>query len=176
MKNQFIINQGIEQTVLMEDSEEGHPFIKSRPANVKMCFTLLNGDKRRGQVISLTGGGGVNISPIEEYRGQLRMQVDKDAQIRYVTCMQLAVRTDLGTDKKSNNSRLLSRLHSMLSRSLGIFSKGSTRAKLTKQIILGAANSCSTSSKRRKTVQRNLKWSSVMRLLMRPRLKYLRTN
>lgn len=52
--------------------------------NVKMCFTFSNGDKRRGRVINYTGAGGINNSPIDEYRGQLRMQVDKEAQIRYV--------------------------------------------------------------------------------------------
>jgi len=51
--------------------------------NVKMCFTFSNGDKRRGRVINYTGSGGINNSPIDEYRGQLRMQVDKEDQIRY---------------------------------------------------------------------------------------------
>jgi ADP-glucose pyrophosphorylase len=91
VKNQFIINQGIEQTVLIRDSDEGARFMKDRgllSANVKMCFTFSNGDKRRGRVINYTGAGGINNSPIDEYRGQLRMQVDKEAQIRYVVVLQ----------------------------------------------------------------------------------------
>lgn len=50
--------------------------------NVKMCFTFRDGDKTRGRVINYTGHGGINNSPIDEFRGQMRMQVDKDTQIR----------------------------------------------------------------------------------------------
>ncbi|UPX19353.1 RNA helicase [Ascochyta rabiei] len=85
VRNQFIINQGFEQTVLIPNSDEGARFMADRgpmSSNVKMCFTFSNGDKRRGRVINYTGGGGVNNSPIDEYRGQLRMQVDKEDQIR----------------------------------------------------------------------------------------------
>jgi hypothetical protein len=87
VKNVFIINQGFEQTVLIENSDEGQRFMKDRgplSTNVKMCFTFSNGDKRRGRVINYSAAGGLNNSPIDEYRGQLRMQVDKEAQIRYV--------------------------------------------------------------------------------------------
>jgi len=52
--------------------------------NVRMCFTFSNRDKRHGRAIQITGAGGLNNSPIDEYKGQLRMQVDKDAQIQYV--------------------------------------------------------------------------------------------
>lgn len=47
-----------------------------------MCFTFSGRGKRHGQAMNVTGGGGFNISPIDEYKGQLRMQVDKDAQIQ----------------------------------------------------------------------------------------------
>ena len=91
IKNQFIINQGIEQTVLIRDAEEGQRLMEkeNRPTNVKMCFTFSNGVKRRGRVINVTAAGGINNSPIDEYRGQLRMQVDKDAQIRYSALTQV---------------------------------------------------------------------------------------
>jgi hypothetical protein len=89
VKNQFIINQGIEQTVLIRDAEEGQLLMESRPTNVKMCFTFSNGVKRRGRVVNVTSANAVNNSPIDEYRGQLRMQVDKDAQIRYVALTQI---------------------------------------------------------------------------------------
>ena len=52
--------------------------------NVKMCFTFADGDKRRGRVINFTSNGGINDSPIDEYQGALRMQADKEAQIRCV--------------------------------------------------------------------------------------------
>jgi hypothetical protein len=104
VKNQFIINQGIEQTVLIRNSDEGAQFMKERGAlstNVKMCFTFSNGDKRRGRVINYTGAGGINNSPIDEYRGQLRMQVDKEAQIRYVV---LPWHTDIANRVKTRRA------------------------------------------------------------------------
>lgn len=85
VRNQFIINQSIEQTVLIEGRAEGARFMHARgplTRNVKMCFTFADGDKQRGRVINYTGGGGVNDSPIDAYRGNLRMQADKEDQIR----------------------------------------------------------------------------------------------
>jgi hypothetical protein len=85
IRNQLIINQGIEQTVLIDDPNEGADFMFRRgpnTRNVKMCFTFKDGDKTRGRVINYTGNGGINNSPIDEFRGQLRMQADKEAQIR----------------------------------------------------------------------------------------------
>ncbi|CAO2656318.1 Nn.00g051210.m01.CDS01 [Neocucurbitaria sp. VM-36] len=85
VRNQFIINQGIEQTVLIQDRTEGSRFMHARgplTRNVKMCFTFADGDKRRGRVINFTSNGGINDSPIDEYQGALRMQADKEAQIR----------------------------------------------------------------------------------------------
>ncbi|KAF1843906.1 dna repair protein-like protein rad18 [Cucurbitaria berberidis CBS 394.84] len=85
VRNQFIINQGFEQTVLIEDRTEGSRFMHARgppTRNVKMCFTFADGDKRRGRVINFTSNGGINDSPIDEYRGVLRMQADKEDRIR----------------------------------------------------------------------------------------------
>ena len=50
--------------------------------NVRMCFTFADGDKRKGRVINYTNNGGINDSPIDEFRGNLRMQVDKEDQIK----------------------------------------------------------------------------------------------
>lgn len=54
----------------------------SRPRNVKMCFTFADGDTRRGRVFSYSGSGAINNSPIDEYIGNMRMQVDQNAQIK----------------------------------------------------------------------------------------------
>ncbi|KAF1928879.1 structural maintenance of chromosomes protein 6 [Didymella exigua CBS 183.55] len=108
VKNVFIINQGFEQTVLIEGSDKGAQFMKERgPAstNVKMCFTFSNGDKRRGRVINYTGAGGINNSPIDEYRGQLRMQVDKAAQIRQEE-EQLEIAQQATLDARQESMRL----------------------------------------------------------------------
>ncbi|KAL1800195.1 hypothetical protein ACET3X_000537 [Alternaria dauci] len=85
VRNQFIINQSIEQTVLIEDMKEGAQFMDARgpsTKHVRMCFTFADGDTRKGRVISYTGNGGINNSPIAEFSGPLRMQVDRAAQIK----------------------------------------------------------------------------------------------
>ncbi|KAI8939595.1 hypothetical protein NX059_003359 [Plenodomus lindquistii] len=83
VRNQFIINQAIEQTVLIENRKEGSQFMHARTMrNVKMCFTFADGDKRKGRVINYTNNGGINDSPIDEYRFALRMQLDQEAQIQ----------------------------------------------------------------------------------------------
>lgn len=87
VRNQFIINQGFEQTVLIESRTEASKFMYARgppTRNVKMCFTFADGDKRRGRVINFTPNGGINDSPIGVYSGALRMQADKEDQIRCV--------------------------------------------------------------------------------------------
>lgn len=65
--------------------EEGIRFMNphgSLVKNVRMCFTFADGDTRKGRVINFTGNGGTNNSPIGEFLGNLRMQVDRDAQVR----------------------------------------------------------------------------------------------
>ncbi|KAG9192367.1 hypothetical protein G6011_11101 [Alternaria panax] len=85
VRNQFIINQSIEQTVLIEDMKEGAQFMDARgpsTEHVRMCFTFADGDTRKGRVFNYTNNGGINNSPIAEYSKSLRMQVDRDAQIK----------------------------------------------------------------------------------------------
>jgi chromosome segregation ATPase len=85
VRNQFIINQSFEQTILIESRTEGYQLMSDRgpqTRNVKMCFTFAESDKRRGRVINYTSNGGINDSPIDQYKGILRMQVDKDDQVR----------------------------------------------------------------------------------------------
>lgn len=83
VRNQFIINQSIEQVVLIDNRQEGVRLMQARPIarNVKLCFTFADGDKRRGRVLQNTNSGGFNDSPIKEFSGNLRMQADKENQI-----------------------------------------------------------------------------------------------
>lgn len=67
--------------------DEGAQFMFNRgppTTNVKMCFTFADGDTTKGRVFVYNSGGGINNSPIAEYTGALRMQVDKGAQIKCV--------------------------------------------------------------------------------------------
>jgi chromosome segregation ATPase len=85
VRNQLIINQQIDQVVLIGERAKGADFMHGRDSNtrnVKMCFTFADGDRRKGRLYNYTSSGGVNNSPIDEYRGQLRMQADKEDQIR----------------------------------------------------------------------------------------------
>lgn len=87
MRNQLIINQSIEQTVLIEDRAEGSRFMHgpaTQRVNVKMCFTFAEGTRRRGRALVSTTNGGINDSPIDEYQGHLRMQADREEEARYV--------------------------------------------------------------------------------------------
>jgi hypothetical protein len=73
--------------VLIEDMDEGYDFMRSRgpsTRNVKMCFTFAVGNRRKGRVINYTSNGNINNSPIPEFQGNLRMQVDQQDQIRCV--------------------------------------------------------------------------------------------
>lgn len=58
---------------------------QAQTKNVKMCFTFADGNRRKGRALVYTPSGGINDSPIDEYQGQLRMQADKEAEVRYVT-------------------------------------------------------------------------------------------
>lgn len=158
VRNQFIINQGFEQTVLMENSEEGARFMAERGPlshNVKMCFTFSNGNKRRGRVINYTGSGGINNSPIDEYRGQLRMQVDKDDQIRYGHCLRSGEFADQYPDKKKKSSSALLTQPERPCKSLRDFWNKLTSAKLMKPITHVARNSSSTRFRKLKNVWRS---------------------
>lgn len=73
--------------MLIEDMKEGAQFMNARgpsTSKVRMCFTFADGDTRKGRVFNYTNNGGINNSPIAEYSGPLRMQVDMDAQIKCV--------------------------------------------------------------------------------------------
>jgi hypothetical protein len=67
--------------------KEGERFMYARGAptkNVKMCFTFADGNRQKGRTINFTSNGGVNNSPIGEFRGDLRMQVALEDQIKWV--------------------------------------------------------------------------------------------
>ena len=69
--------------------KEGSQFMSARgplTEKVRMCFTFADGDTRKGRVFNYTNADGINNSPIAEYTGTLRMQVDQDAEIKCARC------------------------------------------------------------------------------------------
>ncbi|KAF2849389.1 dna repair protein-like protein rad18 [Plenodomus tracheiphilus IPT5] len=118
VRNQFIINQGIEQTVLIESREEGSRFMHTggqAVRNVRMCFTFADGDQRKGRVMNFTSSGGINDSPIDEYRFALRMQLDQDAQIRAEETRLAQIRHELQDLEQASNDAQ-NRLNDCISR------------------------------------------------------------
>ncbi|KAJ9666526.1 Structural maintenance of chromosomes protein 6 [Coniosporium apollinis] len=88
VRNQLIINQSIEQTVLIEKRRDAMDFMYggARPVNVKVCM-CLNDESKRGWGLRLTysGAGSEKIDPVAAYTKRPRMQTDVEAQIQLET-------------------------------------------------------------------------------------------
>ncbi|KAF2869097.1 structural maintenance of chromosomes protein 6, partial [Massariosphaeria phaeospora] len=85
VRNQLIINARIDQTVLIETRSEAHDFMNAGGPprnNVIQCFSMADDGPRRGHIFNITSSGNVGVGPIEGYNGQLRMQADKEPQLR----------------------------------------------------------------------------------------------
>ncbi|KAK5149476.1 hypothetical protein LTR04_007044, partial [Oleoguttula sp. CCFEE 6159] len=84
VRNQLIINQAIEQTVLIPDRKDAFKFMYEsggRPRNVKV--TICHNANRRGAGIRLTiGRGGDASSPVTPWERPPRMKTDIESQIR----------------------------------------------------------------------------------------------
>ncbi|KAF2144764.1 uncharacterized protein K452DRAFT_222905 [Aplosporella prunicola CBS 121167] len=85
VRNQMVINQSIDQTVLIEDFNEAQNFAHSdgqKPRNVKQVFAF-NQDRRGGGMrLGWTGAGGATLSPVMAWDRRPRMHADREAQIR----------------------------------------------------------------------------------------------
>lgn len=92
VRNQCIINQNVEQTVLIKDRQEGFAFMAPknpppgwrRPNNVKQTFVMHDMDPNKGFRIGFGAGGGDSSSPIQSWNGPSRMKTDSDYQLKYV--------------------------------------------------------------------------------------------
>lgn len=79
---QLVINQGIEQTILMEDRSQAIDLMNnSKLSNVKQCFTM---NVRAGEGLRLSYGYGGNVGSnyIPPFRGPPRMNTDIEYQIQ----------------------------------------------------------------------------------------------
>lgn len=85
VRNQLIINHGIEQVVLEPDRKKAQEFMdKGGPLvrNVKACFCLNDRDPMKGHAYSVNKQTGAsNFAPIDSWRGHPRMCANKEAQI-----------------------------------------------------------------------------------------------
>ncbi|KAJ4290938.1 Structural maintenance of chromosomes protein 6 [Kalmusia sp. IMI 367209] len=85
VRNQLIINQRIEQVVLIPNRKDASDFAHNggtRRKNVKVVFCRSDISRRLGHSFTFNDSGGVNLGPIDEYKGMPRMQADKGPQIQ----------------------------------------------------------------------------------------------
>ncbi|KAI9822924.1 MAG: Structural maintenance of chromosomes protein 6 [Thelocarpon impressellum] len=85
VRRQLIINQGIEQTILIENLKEANRTMYDGPRlrNVRQCYCI--NDQRRGWGIRLGygQGGEPSSSPMRPMTGKPRMKTDTETQISY---------------------------------------------------------------------------------------------
>jgi chromosome segregation ATPase len=91
VRNQLIINQGIEKTLLIEDREKANAVLSQGHQNVRQifCFTDSQSGKHRGSGVRLQKlGTATSTSPIRPWgvnsAEQPRMRMDVNAQLGYV--------------------------------------------------------------------------------------------
>lgn len=88
VRNQLIINNMIEQTVLIEDFDEAYSFAlgsggnQPRPKNVKQVFTISK-NKRNGVRFGWASSGAGIQSPIQSLKNKLpRMQTEIESRLK----------------------------------------------------------------------------------------------
>ena len=84
VRNQLIIHQGIEQTVLIMGFQESTQFMfdTERPRNVKQCFCVHATKRGWGTRLAFTPAGGQLTAPIQSWDRLPRLQSDMEQQIR----------------------------------------------------------------------------------------------
>ncbi|EGD94533.1 DNA repair protein Rad18 [Trichophyton tonsurans CBS 112818] len=98
VRRQLVINHGIEQMLLIENVEEASKimFDGARPRNVKRCYCIDSGDRRRGIHLAFNRTGDPSQSPIPAFTGRPRMKTDIDIQIRLQREVIDTLKRDLG--------------------------------------------------------------------------------
>lgn len=84
VRNNLIINQFIEQTVLIENMEEGRAFMydNGRVRNVTATITMTPGDRRAGSRWTYDRTGEQKMGPVKAWPRGARMQTDREEEIR----------------------------------------------------------------------------------------------
>ncbi|EZF29914.1 hypothetical protein H101_06437 [Trichophyton interdigitale H6] len=98
VRRQLVINHGIEQMLLIENVEEASKimFDGARPRNVKRCYCIDSGDRRRGIHLAFNRTGDPSQSPVPAFTGRPRMKTDIDIQIRLQREVIDTLKRDLG--------------------------------------------------------------------------------
>ncbi|KAF2500398.1 putative DNA repair protein Rad18 [Lophium mytilinum] len=83
VRNQMIIGQAIDQTVLIKDRTAAFNFISAdvRPQNVRQVFAMSDQKRGAGHLFQLTSGGAPKLGPIHPWNKRVRMQTDQESQL-----------------------------------------------------------------------------------------------
>jgi chromosome segregation ATPase len=83
VRNQLIINQAIEQTVLIPDSNDANHFMHggTKPRNAKVAVAF-NAERGGGLRYDFSRSGAPKATPMKPWQGPVRMQTDRAEQIR----------------------------------------------------------------------------------------------
>jgi chromosome segregation ATPase len=83
VRNQLIINQAIEQTVLIDNSDEASQFMygAQRPRNVKVAVAM-SAERGGGIRYDFSRSGAAKSTPMKPWQAAVRMQTDRVEQIR----------------------------------------------------------------------------------------------
>lgn len=82
MRNQLIIAQAIEQTVLIRDRKEALRFSESRPHNVRATIAMHDTERGCGIRFDTTRSGAAKSGPVHAWRAKFRMKANSEEQIR----------------------------------------------------------------------------------------------
>jgi chromosome segregation ATPase len=84
VRNQLIINQRIEQTVLIRDRASGNTYAQQRKRNVAAVLSQHETQRGRGWRFDVTRGGSDRVGPIWPWTRAIRMKTSAEDQIRYM--------------------------------------------------------------------------------------------
>ncbi|PWY65038.1 DNA repair protein Rad18 [Aspergillus heteromorphus CBS 117.55] len=106
VRRQLIINHGIEQMLLIENIEEASSvlFDGEAPRNVKRCYCINQGDRRKGFHLSYSRSGEPNHAPVPAYNGSPRMKSDLESQIRVQQSVVAELKTNLSHQEQQFRS------------------------------------------------------------------------
>ena len=84
VRNQLIIQHGVEQTILIADLDEATNVMygNEQPKNVRRCYCINAHNKRKGHHLAFMRNGEPTQDPIHEWNGRPRMKTDIEVQIR----------------------------------------------------------------------------------------------
>ncbi|OBT64140.1 hypothetical protein VE03_06217 [Pseudogymnoascus sp. 23342-1-I1] len=108
IRRQLIINQGIEQTILIEGRQAAMSamYDGAKPRNVKQCFCLSDSRRGWGLRLGYTGASSDrSVSPITPPEGKPRMKTDIESQLSQQRAMLLHLRGEF-TELESHSQAL----------------------------------------------------------------------